>query len=135
MLQSLALPRQRTVVRDGGFPTHYYPSIATPSSQLLFFFVPSSRSPKQSAITITTRVTEYNQTRLCHSIKGTAVDCDKLWGRANAHASNTYFVAQPENFTLLVDHSVQTPTLNSACCCVCVCVCVCVAVRDCHSDM
>ena len=66
----------------------------------------------QSAITLTTRVTEYAQERACHTIHGNQTSCHKLWKNVAPVEGSTYFIADVDRFTLLIDHSVGTPTLN-----------------------
>ncbi len=69
---------------------------------------------QQSSVLMTTRVAEYNQTRTCHPAWNPGVtSCKKLWRNDAPHADGkTYFIADMERYTLLLDHTVIGPTIN-----------------------
>ena len=64
----------------------------------------------QSSILMTTRVSEYNQTRQC---KFGADQCSKIWVNDLPNPNGQkYLIAEMEEFTLLLDHTVIAPTIN-----------------------
>ena len=64
----------------------------------------------QSAILMTTRVAEYNQSRLCTFGQ---TQCPKLWENDKPNENGeTYLIADEERYTLLLDHTVIAPTSN-----------------------
>jgi hypothetical protein len=69
---------------------------------------------QQSSVLMTTRVAEYNQTRTCHPAWTPGVNtCKKLWTNDAPHDDGeTFFIADMERYTLLLDHTVIGPTIN-----------------------
>ena len=67
-----------------------------------------SKQVTQSSVMLTTRVTETTQTNKCEAIGQLPSNtCKNLWSNS---AVDTRFIADAEKFTILLDHSVQTPT-------------------------
>lgn len=68
---------------------------------------------QQSSVLMTTRVAEYNQTRACHPAITGKNTCKKLWINDGPHVNGeTFFIADMERYTLLLDHTVIGPTTN-----------------------
>ena len=64
----------------------------------------------QSALLMTTRVAQYNQTRQCG---GTSMTCSKLWKNdLPLVEGKTSLIADIEKYTLLLDHTVVAPSIN-----------------------
>ena len=64
----------------------------------------------QSALLMTTRVAQYNQTRQCGD---TSMTCSKLWKNdLPLVEGKTSLIADIEKYTLLLDHTVVAPSIN-----------------------
>ena len=64
----------------------------------------------EKSLLIATRITEYNQERTC-KWNDDEQQCTSMW-KSSSPAASTFFVADIEATTLVLDHAIDTPTLG-----------------------
>ena len=69
----------------------------------------------EKSLLVATRITEYVQDRVCPwstNGKGNTKACTNIWKNHNEEPPLTFFVADVEAMTLVLDHAIDTPTLG-----------------------